>query len=41
VSRLERPLLIFTAIGILAEVATGINAALQVQRALIIPFTGL
>jgi len=40
-SRLELPLLICCAVGILAEVATGINAALHVQRALIIPFTGL
>jgi 4-amino-4-deoxy-L-arabinose transferase-like glycosyltransferase len=34
-------LLVCSAVGILAEVATGINAALHVQRALIVPFTGL
>jgi 4-amino-4-deoxy-L-arabinose transferase-like glycosyltransferase len=40
-NKLELPLLICCAAGILVEVATGINAALHVQRALIIPFTGL
>jgi 4-amino-4-deoxy-L-arabinose transferase-like glycosyltransferase len=34
-------LLVCSAVGILAEVATGINAALHVERALIVPFTGL
>jgi len=38
---LERSLLVCTAVAILVEVATGINAAMQVGRALIIPFTGL
>jgi 4-amino-4-deoxy-L-arabinose transferase-like glycosyltransferase len=41
VSRLELPVLLCTAAGIVVEVATGINAALHVDRALIIPFTGL
>lgn len=38
---LERAMLVCSAVGVIVEVATGINAALHVQRALLIPFTGL
>jgi hypothetical protein len=39
--RFELSIIVLATAGIVVEVATGINTALHVQRALIIPLTGL